>query len=94
MIVLNKDVKEASETANPYLEMFHRELQAYCTYKDWKETADDPVLEMALEEMMEDEFLHARFLRDYMIKHDMYSPDPANEHEIKYWKIHKRMYRS
>ena len=35
--------------------MFRKELDAYCTYKEWAEETHDVVLEMALEEIMMDE---------------------------------------
>ena len=96
MIVLNKDV--ASPAENPtvkhaHIEMFKRELDAYCDYKKWSEETDDFILEMALDEIMKDEYLHAKFLRDYLIRHDIYHPDEHEEYEKKFMKIHKNMVR-
>lgn len=91
MIVLNKTVTETPKSDFTLVDMFHKEIEAYCMYKDWKETTEDEILEMALEEIMVDEFLHAKFLRDYLIDHDMYVADPEDEHEKKYWKMHKKM---
>lgn len=84
--------KETSNKEHPFLEMFHREIDAYCGYKEWSEETDDYHLSRALEEMMEDEFLHAKFLRNYLKEHDMYNPDPTDEYEKKYLKIHKKYY--
>jgi hypothetical protein len=91
MIVVQKDVKTESGM-HPFHEMFQREMMAYCSYRDWKEDSEDTFLELALEEMMEDEFLHARFLRDYMIKHELYKPEENDADELKYWKIHREIF--
>ena len=72
-------------------DMFRKELDAYCTYKDWAEETEDEILEMALEEIMVDEYLHAKFLRDYMIDKDMYTLTDTDPHEKKFWRIHKKM---
>jgi hypothetical protein len=91
MIVLNKLTTETKTEFTP-VDMFHKELDAYCMYKDWKEISDDDILDMALEEIMMDEFLHARFLRDYLMDHEMYIVNPEDEYEKKYWKIHKKLF--
>ena len=94
MIVLNKE-HEATMTnkeQHPYIEMFHKELDAYCTYKAWTEDTNDSFLERAFEEIMEDEYLHARFLHDYLMDHDMYTPEGEDEYEKKFWKIHKKYF--
>ena len=91
MIVLNKETKmEGSE--HPYTEMFRKEIDSYCTYKEWAEETNDAWLEKAFEEMMEDEFLHAKFLHEYLMNNNLYSPTNEDMHEQKYWKIHKRYY--
>lgn len=74
-------------------EMFRKEIDAYCAYKDFLEETDDDVLEMALEEIMIDEYLHANFLRDYMMDHDMYIKDPEDPHERKFKKIHNKIFK-
>lgn len=98
MIVLNN--KETSSEQSSQMshkktleEMFRMEIDAYCDYKDWCEETTDSVLEMALEEIMMDEYLHAKFLRDYMIDKDMYSLSAEDPYEKKFWKIHKRLFR-
>jgi hypothetical protein len=96
MIVLNN--KETSEVKSEVMknetleDMFRKELDAYCVYKDWKEETTDPIFEMALEEIMIDEYLHAKFLRDYMIDKDMYTLTDSDPHEKKFWKVHKKMF--
>jgi rubrerythrin len=97
MIVLNnKEVTPEHKTQQyekeSYESMFRKELDAYCTYKEWAEETEDAILEMALEEIMLDEYLHAKFLRDYMIDHDMYSLHDDDPHEKKFWKIQKHMF--
>ena len=81
--------KEAHET---YIDMFRKELDAYCAYKDWCEETDDALLIMALEEIMYDEYLHAKFLREYLIDNGMYTLTDADPHEKKFWRSHKRMF--
>ena len=98
MIVLNKESSmepkaEWKEHKDKYIDMFHKEIDAYCGYKEWCEETDDAILEMALEEIMLDEYLHAKFLRDYLIDHDMYHPNDDDAYEKKFWKIKKRMYK-
>jgi rubrerythrin len=94
MIVLNNKETTAEKhdkEMHPYVDMFHKELDAYCTYKEWAEETNDPLFERALYEMMEDEYLHAKFLHEYVMERDLYSPDADDEYEKKFWKIHNRM---
>lgn len=97
MIVINKDAtmetKAETEHKESLEDLFRKELDAYCAYKEWVEDTTDTVLEMALEEIMLDEYLHAKFLRDYMIDKDMYTLSDSDPHEKKYWKIYKKMLR-
>jgi hypothetical protein len=97
MIVLNnKESTEhpaAMERKKSLEDLFRLEIDAYCDYKEWREETDDTVLEMALEEIMMDEYLHAKFLRDYMIDKDMYTLSADDPHEKKFWKIHKKIFR-
>jgi hypothetical protein len=96
MIVLNKDVTMENKSEMDHKEsledLFRKELDAYCAYKEWKEETSDSLLEMALEEIMMDEYLHAKFLRDYMIDRDMYTLTDSDPHEKKYWKIHRKIF--
>ena len=41
-----------------------------------------------------DEFLHAKFLHEYLMNNNLYSPTNEDMHEQKYWKIHKKYYTS
>ena len=72
-------------------DMFRREIDAYCAYKEWLDETTDEILEMALEEIMLDEFLHAKFLRDYMIDKEWYKLPDSDPHEKKFWKIYKKL---
>lgn len=76
-----------------YVDMFRKELDAYCAYKEMMEDAEDNILERALDEIMMDEYLHAKFLREYMMDRDMYDLDDNDPHEKKFWKIHKKIFR-
>jgi hypothetical protein len=98
MIVINKDTSATVEhlsTEQPETleSLFRKEIDAYCAYKKWCEETDDEVLEMALEEIMMDEFLHANFLRDYLMDNHMYTLSEDDPHEKKFWKIKKRFFR-
>ena len=73
-------------------DMFRKEIDAYCAYKEWLDETDDEILEMALEEIMVDEYLHAKFLRDYMIDKDKYTLTDSDPHEKKFWMIQKKMW--
>ena len=54
MIVLNNQPNETKmKEMHPYIEMFHKEIDAYCTYKEWAEDTNDAFLERAFEEIME-----------------------------------------
>lgn len=73
-------------------ELFCRELDAYCSYKEWAEETEDAILEMALEEIMLDEYLHAKFLRDYLIDNNSYTLKPEDPYEMKFWKVQKHVF--
>lgn len=74
-------------------DMFRMEVDAYCEYKSMKEDTDDGILEMALEEIMTDEYLHAKFLKDYMMDKEMFTLTDDDPHVKKFWKIHKKVFR-
>ena len=65
-------------------EQFRAEQMAYSGYEELKEMADDAYLEDALDEIMYDEFLHAKFLRSYLISMDAYNPKQHVELEKAY----------
>jgi hypothetical protein len=96
MIVVNnptdKTTEHKSEEYRMSLEeLFRKELDAYCAYKEWTEETDDEILEMGLEEIMFDEYLHAKFLRDYMMDKGLYTLTDSDPHEKKFWKIHRKL---
>ena len=92
MIVMNRDTKpEGNE--HPYIEMFRKEIDSYCTYKEWAEDTNDSWLARAFEEMMEDEFLHANFIHEYLMDNNLYTPANEDMHEQKYWKIRKKYFK-
>ena len=74
-------------------DLFRKELDAYCAYKEWLEETTDSTLEMALEEIMLDEFLHAKFLREYMMDKGMYMLSENDPYEKKFWRAQKRFFR-
>lgn len=97
MIVLNtKETSDMNSTATAHKtfeDMFRMEVDAYCEYKTMKEDTDDSILETALEEIMTDEYLHAKFLRDYMMDKDMFTLTDDDPHVKKFWRIHKKVFR-
>ena len=96
MIVMNNAPattdEKTGEFKSPIQYMFCKEMEAYCSYKDWLEHIEDPMLEAAVEEIMFDEYLHAKFLRDYMIDKGMYPYKDEDAHEKKFWKIQRRVF--
>ena len=68
-------------------EQFKAETAAYAAYEMLSEQVDDEYLESALEEIMYDEYLHAKFLRDYMIEKGVYDPMQHVECEKAYKKM-------
>ena len=68
-------------------EQFKAEMAAYTAYEMLKEQIDDDYLEDALEEIMYDEFLHAKFLRSYMMEEGIYDPLQHVECEKTYKKM-------
>lgn len=98
MIVLNNKETTMEHTGEMHHkesleELFRKELDAYCAYKEWCEETTDSTLEMALEEIMLDEFLHAKFLRDYLMENGMYTLKQEDPHEKKFLRIQKRFFR-
>ena len=96
MIVLNnKETPTTSEhhRKETFEDLFRKEIDAYCAYKEWLEETDDSILEMALEEIMMDEYLHAKFLRDYMMDKNMYNISETDPHEKRFWRIQKELFR-
>jgi rubrerythrin len=55
-------------------EQFKAETMAYAAYDVIKDSIEDSYLKEALEEIMYDEFLHAKFLRSYMMECGVYDP--------------------
>lgn len=93
MIVLKDNMPESemnSEYDISLMSLFHREIDAYNAYDKWVEETDDMTLAMGLEEIMIDEFLHAKFLREYLIDKDMYMPDEKDTYERMFCKIRKK----
>jgi hypothetical protein len=68
-------------------EQFKAETSAYAAYDMIKSMLDDSYLEEALEEIMYDEYLHAKFLRSYMMEMGVYNPSEHVECEKAYKKM-------
>jgi rubrerythrin len=68
------------ECAQKLKEQFRSEQSAFHAYKAIADMTSDEYLQEALEEIMEDEYLHAKFVRMYLMEHDAY--DPAQHTEL------------
>jgi rubrerythrin len=68
-------------------EQLKSETAAYCGYKALFDLVDDDYLKDALEEIMYDEFLHAKFIRSYLIENDLYNAQQHEELEKSYQKM-------
>jgi rubrerythrin len=68
-------------------EQFKAEMTAFNTYQMIIDAIDDDYLEDALEEIMYDEYLHAKFLRSYMMEQGVYDPAQHVECEKAYTKM-------
>lgn len=71
-------------------EQFKAETLAYAGYEALLEHIEDEYLEEALEEIMYDEYLHAKFLRSYMMELGVYDPAQHAECEKAYKKMVER----
>lgn len=57
------------------MEQFKKEMDETLKYKElMKIFKDDDYLEQALDEIMTDEYLHAKFFRDFLIENNIYKP--------------------
>ena len=68
-------------------EQFKAETLAYAGYEALLDHVDDDYLKEALEEIMYDEYLHAKFLRSYMINSGIYDPEQHPDCEKAYMKM-------
>lgn len=75
------------ETVLKLKEQLKAEIAAYTAYKTIKDIIEDDYLQDALCEIMYDEYLHAKFLRSYMLEHEVYDPAQHPECEKAYMKM-------
>lgn len=68
-------------------EQFKAEMAAYNAYQTIKEMLDSGYAREALCEIMYDEYLHAKFLRSYMMEEGVYDPSQHVECEKAYMKM-------
>ena len=68
------------------MEQFKMEIEAYCKYKDLLPMTEGQLKE-ALKEIMWDEYLHAKYLRGYLIKVGAYVPMEHIELEKRFSRI-------
>lgn len=68
-------------------EQLKAEIAAFNMYAAIKEMHDDDMLEEALDEIMYDEFLHAKFIRTYLMENHVYDPAQHPDCEKAYMKM-------
>ena len=68
-------------------EQFKSEIVAYAGYEALLKMVDDSYLEEALSEIMYDEYVHAKFLRSYMMEAGVYDPAQYEDCEKAYKKM-------
>lgn len=68
-------------------EQFKGEQSAFSGYKAIRDMTDDAMLEEALEEIMYDEYLHAKFIRSYLMENNVYDPVQHADLEAMYKKM-------
>ena len=80
------------EHAAKLAEQFKKELDAYYCYHELKSSLDGAckTLDTALEEIMYDEYLHARFLRSYLQSKDLYKFPMVEEAEKRFLMIEEQ----
>lgn len=80
MVILTNATPE--KTDSTLLDAMQKEISAYWLYTDMIKNTEDRRHKAALCEIVEDEFLHAKYLRKYMVEHHMY--DMKEPYEEKY----------
>jgi rubrerythrin len=68
-------------------EQFKSEIIAYNSYKAIVNMTMDTYLKQALEEIMYDEYLHAKFVRAYLMENDAYDPMQNEELERMFFAV-------
>ena len=78
-----------TEHVTKLVEQYKKEIDAYCAYKDLKQSLNGTchTLDAAFEEIMYDEYLHARFLRDYLKSKNLYQFPMVDETEKRFLMI-------
>ena len=69
------------ECVSKLKEQFKSETVAYNSYKMIAGMTSDRYLKDALEEIMYDEYLHAKFIRSYLMENNAYDPMQNEELE-------------
>jgi ferritin len=78
-----------TEHVTKLVEQYKKEIDAYYAYKDLKQSLNGTcrTLDSALEEIMYDEYLHARFLREYLKSKTSYQFPMVEETEKRFLMI-------
>jgi hypothetical protein len=88
-ITINKDTGKFNQKRYPFLEDIGEITNLILGSEESPLDIDDDYLEEALEEIMYDEYLHAKFLRNYMLEEGLYDPVQHAECEKAYMKMLK-----
>ena len=94
MVVLTNTTATTPEKVdNKLIDAMHKEIEAYWMYADMAKTCEDNKHVWALWEIMDDEYLHARYLRKYMIEHEMYDMKAPYEEKYRDMLVDKMVHR-
>ena len=74
-------------------EQLRSELTAYVAYEALRDMTGDDFLKEALEEIMYDEYLHAKFVRSYLMRIDAYDPAQHADLEKHYSRMLEHMWK-
>ena len=78
------------EQVTKCIDNFKREVDSYCKYKEMLPIIqNNDLLTEAVEEIMHDEYLHARFLRGYLMDRGFYIPSEHADYESKFLKMER-----
>ena len=75
------------------IDAMHKEIEAYWMYANLAKASEDNKHVWALWEIMDDEYLHARYIRKYLIENDMYDMNSPCEEKYRDMLVDKMVHR-
>lgn len=92
MVVLT-NAQTPERTDSKLIDTMLKEIAAYWMYADLVKQTTDRQHIWALWEIMEDEYLHARYLRKYMVDNQMYDMKESYEEKYRDMVVDKMLHR-